>query len=40
MERNLWVNKERWDVDGEEKRCNNVAEIMYDDDGIKMIGVT
>ncbi len=40
MEGKLWVYKERWDVYGEEKRSNNVGEIIRSDDGIKMIGVT
>jgi len=40
MEGDLWLYKECWDVDGEEKRSNNVAKIIHDHDGIKMVGVT
>ena len=40
MEGKLWVYKERWDVDSEEKTSYNVGEIIHGDDGIKMIGVT
>lgn len=40
MEGKLWVKNERWEVDGEEKYCKTVAEVIRDDDGImKIIGV-
>lgn len=40
MEGKLWVKNERWEVDGEEKYCKIVAEVILDDDGIlKLIGV-
>jgi len=40
MEGKLWVKNERWEVDGEEKYCKTVAEVILDDDGImKIIGV-
>ena len=40
MEGKLWVKNERWEVDGEEKYCKTVAEVILDHDGImKLIGV-
>ena len=40
MEGKLWVKYERWEVDGEEKYCKTVAEVIIDDDGVmKIIGV-
>lgn len=39
MEGKLWVKNERWEVDGEEKYCKTVAEVIRDDDGVmKIIG--